>query len=291
MTNASTNEAAGQTIHETMVSCIEEDRAVKASIIEMLPDDFVGQMKEHLEEEKALYKKYKNNAELPEGEYERVVAGRIFEVLNYLEYQKKLFDNISLGTPEWERAEDIMFVSATLCKIARYPDQYGLKEIDIRARIPDGVYTGITKEGNFHVYALAEAKLGALGESAFKQIRFSGSRTTMANIVEAVQRQIDTVAPEDLNPEIAQLAKVLKDRKMEVKWDTDAKGNKTPRMGLEVLVPTRGASVFDEGVLLGNTMSAADFANLEKQQRVKLKTSCFNTADVHKMTKRVMELL
>lgn len=282
------DETPQTTIHDVFMSCIENDVTIKTTIIEMIPEDFVDHMRNYLDEEKKLYKKYNNGSELPEEDYSKIVAGRIFEVLNYQEYSKRIFSGLTPDTEEWKRAEDILFVSSTLCKIARYPDEYGLK-IDKYARIPDGVYTGITKEGNFYVYGLAEAKLGALSDSALDQIRLSGSRTTMARIVEQVQEIISLSSVEKMHPEIAQLAKVLRDRHLEVKWDTDKKGEQTPRMSLELLVPTRGDDFFNSSVLLEKSSMGAEFGLIQNQQRVTSRTSCFTTQDVYQMTNAVME--
>jgi len=288
MNQATPNELPQATIQEEFKRCVENDLQVKAGIIESLPDDTVEQLVSFLEEEKALHKKYHGGAELLEEHYERVIAGRLFEALNYQEYTAKVFRGLAPKSPEWKRAEDIMFVSSTLCKIARYPREYGL-DIDEDARIPDGVYTGITKEGNFLVYGLAEAKLGAIDERALSQIKLSGSRTTMATIIEQLQEKISSNSAEEMNPEIAQLAEVLGDRKLEVKWDIDKKGVRTPRMSLEILIPTRGSDYFSSNVLLEKSSLQPEFDRVLSQQRVTSKTSCFSAQDVHSMTAVVME--
>lgn len=274
-------------IHAQLIGCVDFDSHVKEPIIETLPKTLVEDIKQHLAEDALRMKKYTGRELSPE-DYEDRAAGYLFELLNYSEWVTKQFRGKREGTPEWEAAEDIVTISNTLCKIARYPQEYGI-DIDIRSRIPDGVYVGMTKEGDFSIYGLAEAKLGAIDERALEQLRYSGSRTTMATIVEKVDTILSTTPEEELPEDLLELKNVLKGRHLKVRWDEE-RGKKHPRMSLDLLIPTRGGSsaLFEQHVTYKSSNIEGLYMNLEKNERVAPKNSPFSASEVHNMTKRIL---
>ena len=275
-------------IKQTLAACVEFDAHVKSPIVEILPETLLADMRQHLIDENKLSKKYMGK-ELSPAEYERVTSGYLFEVLNYTEYVARQFRGKKEGTQEWQDAQDLVTISDILCKIARYPREYGLN-IDIRSRIPDGVYVGVNKEGDFNIFGLAEAKLGALDERALSQIRLSGSRTTMATLVEQVDALLTSTPKEELPQDLQELYEVLHGRHLKVKWNQN-NGKKELSMSLDLLIPTRGESdgLFDQRVTYKSREVQAEFENIRDRQRVAPKNSPFSAAEVHAMAKKILQ--
>jgi hypothetical protein len=253
----------------------------------MLPDTIVEDVKQHLIEDNRRSIKYTGH-EIKQSDYEDITAGYMFELLNYNEYLAKQFRGKKEGTPEWEAAEAIVKVSSTLCRIARDPQEYGV-EIDIRSRIPDGVYVGMTKEGDFNIYGLAEAKLGNIDRRALEQVRLDGSRTTMAKIVEQIDEMIYSKPEEELHEDLVELKKILQGNHLKVKWK-EQNGKRELSMSLELLIPTRGGTKnsFVPQVYFKERHLETEFDGIKKAQNITPKNSPFSADEVHFMAQRVL---
>jgi hypothetical protein len=273
-------------LKDKLVSCLETDVHIKRGIVENLPNDIEEYMRNHLMAESERHKRFRGKEMKPEV-YERVIAGKIFEMLCYEEYKQDLFQRLTPNTPEWERANKMLIVSSILCEAARDPYKFDLN-IDEQSRIPDGVYVGITKSGNFFIYGLAEAKLGEIDERAISQLRTDGARSTMAAVIKGLQAQIDSARDketlESLPENIRTLAETLDDKRMEIKYIGDETETKKPKMSLIVLVPNRGNRI---GVNLKNDSVAGEFNKLVERESVGIKSSIFTAQEVHAITQTI----
>ncbi len=276
-----------ESVNERLVNCVQSDRHIKEAILKLLPEDMGEVMKKELEEEKKLFKKYRPDEEFTEKDKGSFVAGRFFEILNYYDYVGTKFRDLKPGTSEWEEAETATSISNLLCKAARYPQEYG---ISIRKydNIPDGVYTGVTKKGDYIVYGLAEAKMGALDEGDLMQVDLDGSRTTVARIVGQLSDMIDSPPKKGLHPEIAKLAEQLNGRKIQVTWK-EVDGKKQLSMGLTILVPNRAGNIFDARVQFKNPSLEGKFRSMERTQRIEAKASPFTPGEIEDMTNVLLE--
>lgn len=274
---------------DKLKDCIDTERHVKVPIIESFPSNIVDLMKQDLEEYKNLYRKYNPGKELPEEDYPKIIRGRLFEISTYQEYKLKLFSNIEKGTDEWEKACDEIEISSYLCRMGRYPDEYGL-QIGKHDRIPDGVYVGMNKEGNFRVWGLAEAKLAKISNDNIDQIDIHGSRTTMANIVRQIQQKIDTEENEEnLHPEILRIKQILNGRKIEVGMEKDSREREIPKMSLYLLAPNRG-DMFENKLEFETEVSDYRIREImNPTQKITPKVSTFGVKEIADMSKVIMD--
>ena len=279
-------------------SCIEGSewsKQPKVSILELLPDNTPSLLEKEFEDFLESEKKFKKDGSFEtknetdtESLKSSFVAGRLFEILSFYEIVGDQFKDLRPGTEDWERAEDMMNISSSLCKIAKNPKEYGLS-INMR-RIPDGVYIHMTKEGDFLVYGLSEAKLSKIDERVLDQVGITGSRLTIADVVTEIDEKISADSELGLHPELSGLAGTLKGRHLKVNWAENEKGHRLPKMNLDVVSPCHEEDPFRAHLRFESPEIRKRFYR-EIDDRVRERPSRFNFREISSMTKAMVQMM
>lgn len=149
----------------------------------------------------------------------------------------------------------------------------------------------MSKEGNFHIYGLTEAKMGVLDERAINQLELFGSRETMALIVENVN-EISNNFIKGKVKEISSEIKIIADTllkygsRLAVTWEEKGK-TRIPKMNMELHVPWR----FNGSHKPEDDSLKIRYSEISSGNDFKVVRSGFSTKDIVIMKDIVLERL
>jgi phage gpG-like protein len=271
-----------ENIREELLKFIETDQHIKKDVIGRIPDNIVDEMRDHLEDIKERNKNYSNTERRANKYYEdthpdaEMIAGRMFELLNYYQYENDLISEVKKGELSQEVAENMLYISNTLCNILRDPGEYNIPS-EFGDRVPDSVYIGIKKDGSYVIYALGEAKLGELDNRALSQLKSSGSRQTLTRVIENINEQMENTSESELKPEVKRIKEILGGKKLQ----------HSKNLQMHLLVPTRDDDLFGANVTFRSNELVHEFKGLEERDNVIAQNSPFSAKEVFLMSEYI----